>query len=269
MIIVRLIRPRTFVVSALLALCFAPSALAQGKVDNSNLENAVLWQQASGERNALSYQAFTLARMLLDRDLRSRRSRMRRAVIVDVDETVLDNSPYEARLIKEGKSYPDGWTAWINSAECSAVPGAVEFLNYANSRGVRVFYVTNRKLIEKDGTAKNLTKLGFPRVNDETLVIRTDDKSDSKEGRRKAISARYRVVLLMGDDLNDFSDVFEKSRTIASRLEATEQLKAQFGTRFVMLPNPMYGNWENSLYEYDFKLTPEQKAEKRRATLKD
>lgn len=261
---------RTALLPVFVILVLSATASGQSaKVDNTNLENAVLWQQSSGERNALSYQAFALARMVLDRDLRSRRSRMRRAVIVDVDDTVLDNSRYEAALIKQGKSYPQDWTAWINSAECPAVPGAVEFLNYANLHGVRVFYVTNRKLIEKEGTARNLTRLGFPRVNDETLLIRTDDKSESKESRRKAISARYRVVLLMGDDLNDFSEVFENSRTVDSRIAAAEQNKAQFGTRFIVLPNPMYGNWENALYEYNFKLTAEEKAAKRRSLLKD
>jgi 5'-nucleotidase (lipoprotein e(P4) family) len=265
------LKMKTLSVAALLWLS-AGSTFSQApatKIDNSHFENAVLWQQSSGERNALSYQAFALARMLLDRDLRTQRGRMRRAVIVDVDETVLDNSRYQARLIKEGKSYPEGWTDWINSAQCSAVPGAVEFLNYANSRGVRVFYVTNRKLIEKDGTARNLTKLGFPRVTDETLLVRTDEKNDSKEPRRKAVGSRYRVVLLVGDDLNDFSEVFEKSRTITSRMAAAEELKGQFGKRFIVLPNPMYGNWENSLYEYNFKLTPEEKAQKRRNALKD
>src|SRR5262245_11332036 len=135
-----ILKRKVLMVAALL-LASAPAAFPQAptaSVDNTNLENAVIWQQSSGERRALAYQAFTLARMLLDRDLRTRRSRMRRAVIVDIDETVLDNSPYQAGLIKNGKSYPEGWTAWINTAECTAVPGAVEFLNYANSRGVRV-----------------------------------------------------------------------------------------------------------------------------------
>lgn len=267
--IIRRIRARTLCWSALVVVLSATAVFSQPKVDNTNMENAVVWQQASGERNALSYQAFALARMILDRDLRMRRGRMRRALIVDIDETVLDNSPYQARLIKEGRSYPDGWTSWINSAQCRAIPGAVEFLNYANSRGVRVFYVTNRKSFEREGTLRNLTKLGFPRVTDETLLVRPDDNIDSKESRRKSIAERYRVVLLMGDDLNDFSEVFEKSRTAESRIAAAEQFKAQFGNRFIVLPNPMYGNWENSIYEYNFKLSPEQKSEKRRALLRD
>src|SRR5215470_11445296 len=106
---------------------------------------AILWQQSSGEQRALCYQTFVLARLLLDRDLRNHRIRQRRAIIVDIDETILDNSRYEAALVKQHKNYPEGWTEWINRAEATAVPGAVEFLQYANSRGARVFYVTNGK----------------------------------------------------------------------------------------------------------------------------
>jgi len=258
----------------LLALCFSLSSFslfAQSNKEPADKENevgATLWQQSSGEQRALCYQAFALAKMLVDRDLRSR-NKMRRAIIVDIDETILDNSRYQARNIRERKNYPDGWTEWINRAEATAVPGALEFLKYANARGVRVFYVTNRKPIEKEGTAQNLKKLGFPEVNDETLLIRTDTSSDSKEPRRKAISAKYHVVLLMGDDLNDFAEVFDNSKTVATRIEATERNKSQFGTHFIVLPNPMYGNWLNAIYEYNFKLTEKQKAEKRWNMLKD
>jgi 5'-nucleotidase (lipoprotein e(P4) family) len=238
--------------------------------DTEYLEGAVLWQQTSGERRALSYQAFTLARMMLDRDLRmNRRNRMRRAIIVDLDETIIDNTPNQARMVKDGTPFTaDSFTAWVNRAECAAIPGALEFLSYANSRGVRVFYITNRKQNEREGTARNLRNLGFPNVNEETLLVRPPDGNLSKEPRRLAVSAGYHVVLLMGDDLNDFAAVFENSKTIDTRRESVERNKDQFGTRFIVLPNPMYGNWESAIYEYNFKLTEAQKAEKRGSTLK-
>ena len=149
------------------------------------------------------------------------------------------------------------------------MPGAVEFLKYANSRGARVFYVTNRKQIEKDGTVRNLKALGFPEVSDQTLLIRTDPKSDTKEPRRQSTYSKYHVVFLMGDDLNDFAGIFEKSRTVASRIEAADQNRSSFGTRFIVMPNPMYGDWENAIYDYNFKLREEQKAAKRRNLLRD
>ena len=236
--------------------------------DNEYLVGSTLWTQSSGEWRALAYQAYNFARVLLDQDLRAnRKRRMRRAVIVDVDETVLDNSRYQASLIREHKSYPQDWTAWINRAEAAAVPGAIEFLNYAHQRGVRVFYVTNRKAIEKEGTRVNLKKLGFPGVSDETLIVRTDADTSSKEERRRRIAQRYRIVLLIGDNLNDFAEALEKT-TVAGRIAATDQSKALFGTRFIMLPNPMYGDWENSVYEYNFNLKDAEKAARRRNLLK-
>jgi 5'-nucleotidase (lipoprotein e(P4) family) len=257
----------------LLIVITVPSGFGQTpgpeKADREYAVGATLWQQSSGEQRALAYQAFTLARMMVDRDL-SRRTRMKRAVIVDIDETILDNSRNEVWQIKNHRNYNSkDWTDWCNRAEAGAVPGAVEFLRYANSRGVRVFYITNRKDIEKEGTARNLKKLGFPEVTDETLLIRTDPATSSKEQRRLSVGRKYHVVLLMGDDLNDFAQVFEKSTTVASRIDAIERNKDQFGTRFILLPNPMYGHWEDVINADMKGLTEEQKAAKRRSLLRD
>ncbi len=237
--------------------------------DKENEVLATLWVQQSGEYRALCYQAYTLARMMLDRDLRNHRIKMRRAIIVDLDETVWSTSAYEARNIKQRTGYPDGWEAWMQQARATALPGAVEFLNYANSRGVRVFYVTNRKPVATEATAENLKRLGFPGVNNETLLLRDDPSAESKTKRRKTIGAKYHVVLLMGDDLNDFDEVFEQNKTIAGRIAATDRMKSQFGTHFIVTPNPMYGSWANALYEYNFKLSEKEKSDKRHSLLKD
>jgi 5'-nucleotidase (lipoprotein e(P4) family) len=256
----------------LLPLLYSLNASAQAPAEpaqNTYIEGAILWQQTSGERRALSYQAFTLARMMLDRDLMNRRNRKPRAVIVDLDETILDNSRFEGMLPQKRVNYNQKyWTEWINRAEASAVPGSVEFLRYAASRGVTVFYITNRNDSQKQGTATNLKKLGFPNVNDQTLLVQTDLKNSTKEPRRQKVGSRFRIVLLMGDDLNDFSDVFENSKTIESRAAAADRYKSEFGRRFIMLPNPMYGNWESAIYGYNFKLSEAEKAEKRRSLLK-
>ena len=251
-----------------LAQTAAPAAATAQQADNEYQEGAVIWTQTSGEMRALAYQAFTFARMILDRDLRlNRRSRMRRAVVVDVDETILDNSRYQATLLKNRQNYSgQSWTDWVNRVEATAVPGAVEFLRYASRRGVRVFYISNRNEAEKNGTAANLKKLGFPEVNDQTLLVKTD--TSSKEPRRRAVGSKFRIVLLMGDNLNDFSEVFEKSRTVADRLASVEKNRDQFGTRFIVLPNVMYGDWESAIYDYNFKLTDEERAARRKSQLK-
>jgi 5'-nucleotidase (lipoprotein e(P4) family) len=265
--------PRVLLVILTCSLtAFAQTAATaeQKQAANTYQEGAILWTQTSGEARALSHQAFNLARMMLDRDLRAnRRSRMRRAIVVDADETVLDNSRYQATLLKNRQSYDARtWTEWVKRAEAEALPGAVEFLRYAAARGVRVFYITNRNLVEKDATAVNLKKLGFPDVSDQTLLVRTDPKTSSKEARRQSVSSKFRIVLLMGDNLNDFAEIFDQSKTVQDRLAAVELNKSQFGKRFIVLPNVMYGDWESAIYDYNFKLSEEEKAEKRKRQLR-
>src|SRR5258708_8162322 len=151
----------------LIPLLFSLNAIAQTPAEpaqNIYIEGATLWQQTSGERRALSYQAFTLARLMLDRDLSlNRRNRKRGAVIVDLDETILDNSRYEGMLLKNRVNYNQkDWTDWCNRAEATAVPGAVEFLRYAASRGVSSFYITHRTDSQTHVTTTNLINRSSP-----------------------------------------------------------------------------------------------------------
>jgi 5'-nucleotidase (lipoprotein e(P4) family) len=262
-----------FSVLALLLLpLYSLNAIAQAPTEpaqNTYIECAVLWQQSSGERRALSYQAFALARLMLDRDLRmSRRLRKPRAIVVDLDETILDNGLYQGMQVRNHVSFNQkDWTEWVNRAEATAVPGSIEFLSYAAARGVTVFYITNRNDIQKQGTATNLKKLGFPNVNDQTLLVQTDPKKSSKEPRRQSVGAKYRIVLLIGDDLNDFAKVFEDSKTVESRIAASDRFKNEFGKRFIVLPNAMYGNWETAIYGGS-RLSEEEKAARRKNQLK-
>lgn len=231
----------------------APLVLAQQPqpapvvADNEYQVGAILWTQTSGEIRALYYQAFALARMMLDRDLKMKhKGKLKRAIVVDVDETILDNSPFQALLVKERKEFSQqDWAKWTSSAQAAALPGAVEFLRYADAKGVRVFYVTNRREAERAGTEANLKQQGFPGVSAETVLLRAD--TGSKEARRTKVAEQYRIVLLMGDNLNDLAAVFEQ-KTVAARLAAVEQNRDQFGTHFIVLPNAMYGDWENAIY---------------------
>jgi 5'-nucleotidase (lipoprotein e(P4) family) len=227
----------------------------------------VVWTQSSAEARALRYQAFALARLVLDRDFKtSRHSSRKRAVIVDVDETVLDNSRYQAELILKHEPYSSAsWTAWCKRAEAGALPGAVEFLRYAASRRVRVFYVTNRRQADKAATIANLKQLDFPDVSEQTVMVRIDGAS--KESRRQEISRQYRIVLLLGDNLADFSNVFE-GKTTEERAAAVDAAWKKFGTQFIVLPNPMYGDWEAAIYGYSSTLTEEEKAARRKSALK-
>jgi len=238
----------------------APQTAVQPSYDH--LLNAVLFQQTAAEFRALTYQAFNVARMSLDRDLRRKtRDRRRRAVVVDVDETVLDNSPYQGWQIRNHRNFEQAsWSKWTSGGTAQAIPGAVDFLKYAASRGVRVFYVTNRATEELAGTMANLKRHGFPDVSAETVMLR--DKISSKEPRRAEIRKKHRIVLLVGDNLNDLSQVFER-KPIAERFQAVDDNRARWGTEFIVIPNAMYGEWENAVYEYTPGLNAAGRMEKR------
>lgn len=238
----------------------------QAVADNEYQVAAVLYQQTAAEYRALAYQAFNWARVVLDGDVKTSKKlpkverRKQRAVVVDIDETVLDNSPAQAHLIKNKAPFDSkSWYAWGEMRKAKAIPGAVEFLNYAVSQGVKVFYVSNRDEVQKQATIDNLKSVGFNDVSAENVVLRTTESS--KEVRRDTISEKYRIVILMGDNLDDFSDVFEK-KSITDRFGETDKLRGMFGNKFIVLPNAMYGTWENAVYGYG-RLTDAQKAEKR------
>jgi 5'-nucleotidase (lipoprotein e(P4) family) len=194
---------------------------------------------------ALCYQAYNLGKIMLDKDLGDKDVNKHRIIILDVDETVLDNSPYQAQCILDNVNYPVGWEEWCNKAIADAIPGSLDFLNYARANGVSVFYVTNRKDVVKEATIANLKKLGFPHADAEHVITRSAE--NSKEGRRNALADKFHISLFFGDNLSDFSYVFD-DKPNAERYDQVEKLKSEFGSRFIILPNSMYGDWELALY---------------------
>ena len=241
----------------------------QEGADNEYQIGAILWTQTSAEYRALAYQAFSLAKLRLDQELRRRvRPAKRGAVIVDVDETVLDNSRYQAELVLRGVAYSaESWRAWCDRAEAGTVPGAVDFLNYAFRRGVHVFYITNRRQAEKAGTIENLKKLGFPAVSEETVMIREQGTPSSKESRRQKVASRHRIVLLIGDNLNDFNDDFS-GKSVIERKAQVDRERAEFGSRFIVIPNPMYGDWESAIDGHRSNLTEAERQANRRTAMR-
>jgi 5'-nucleotidase (lipoprotein e(P4) family) len=148
--------------------------------------------------------------------------------------------------------------------KAKAVPGAVDFLNYAVSKGVKIFYISNRDEVQRQATVDNLKSAGFNDIASERVMLRVNGESP-KGPRRDVVSATYRIVLLVGDNLDDFASAFEK-RSIAERFAEADRMRDQWGSRFIVLPNAMYGTWENAIYEHQ-RLTEAQKAEKRAAAL--
>jgi 5'-nucleotidase (lipoprotein e(P4) family) len=184
------------------------------------------------------------------------------AVVVDIDETMLDNSPFETALIDSAGNLSK-WHNWTSKASARALPGALEFALYSQGKGVEIFYITNRDDNERTATLINLQKEGFPYANEDHLLTRSDlnyatGNTSSKSGRRAKVAENHTIVLLIGDNLNDFSEIFE-DRSHNDGKEAVEKNREQFGKLFIVLPNPMYGAWEKPLYNYKDGLSEEQK----------
>lgn len=216
-------------------------------VKNSNeyKVQAQVWTQNSAEYKALCFQAFNTAKINIDSYLSSERKYNRPlAIITDVDETVLDNSPYDGRLILEDVSYDrESWVEWGNLEIAEAIPGSLEFLSYAYEKGIQVFYVSNRYSEQLESTVNNLKRLGFPNVSESTVLLRSDSRSKSE--RRNSISDGHEVIMLIGDNLSDFNDEFEV-KISEERINYTNQMKDNFGTKLIVLPNPNYGDWESN-----------------------
>ncbi|WP_090991886.1 5'-nucleotidase, lipoprotein e(P4) family [Pedobacter insulae] len=254
----------TFIWILLLLVSFPIASLAQALTPARDFTNAVLWQQTSGEYRALAFQAYNFARLSLKEALWEQANGKPNCVIVDVDETVLDNSPFQGHEIKKGISFlPEDWHKWTSLATADTVPGALAFLKFAASKKVETFYVTNREEVEYTATLKNLQRLGFPNADDAHLLVKTT--TSDKEARRQKVLEKYNVLLLCGDNLSDFSNVFyREGKNTKEQVDAVQHL---FGVKFILLPNPMYGDWEKPLYSGE-KLSEGDKAKQRLDRLK-
>ena len=230
---------------------------------------SVLFQQTAAERLAGSLQTFRSAKQALDNALAdSSWSALpgqavygkKPAIIVDVDETVLDNTAYEARMILDGTKYPEGWVSWGKEAAATEVPGAKDFLNYAASKDVTIFYVTNRVVELKEATKKNLTKLGMPwDQTKDTVLMRGENNWGSDKGpRRTLVGNEYRVLLMIGDNLGDFVDAKDNNLNPSNRKNIVSDYADYWGVQWFMLQNIAYGDWEGALYDFNYSLSPDE-----------
>ncbi|PGW42277.1 5'-nucleotidase, lipoprotein e(P4) family [Bacillus thuringiensis] len=207
------------------------------------------WYQTAGEVKALYHQGYNIGKMKLDAAL-AKGTEKKPSIVLDLDETVVDNSPYQAMTVTKRKSFPYKWDEWIQQAKAEALPGAVSFLQYANEKGVAIYYISNRKQNQLDATLQNLQKLNIPQANKEHVLLQGEDEK-GKEERRKTVAAEHDIVLFFGDNLSDFTGFDEKS--VQDRNQLVEEMHTTFGEKYILFPNPMYGDWESALYQYDFK----------------
>lgn len=228
------------------------SCTSLDKEENSQeLIDATAWVQNSGEYKALTIQAFQLAKLRLEEAIDDKNSDKPHAVILDIDETILDNSPFFAHLILNNKALNQdtwaGWKTWTKLAKAQPLPGALDFLKYAEKQDVEIFYISNRDESERAATLVNLENENFPNAKDENLYLK-NTSSSSKTDRFEKVEKDYEVLLYIGDNLSDFSDKYYRTEG-ANAQESVLEDKDLFGSKFIVLPNPMYGDWETFMYE--------------------
>jgi predicted secreted acid phosphatase len=290
---------------AAVLLCYGCAGKHSARV---NL-NSTAWMQTSEEYRALSLGAYNVARRSLDEALEdpgwtalpsqvpansteaAALARLPTAIILDIDETVLGNLPYQAWLVKNELSFtPASWNAWVSESSAEPLPGALEFVQYAKRKGTTIFYLSNRayrgpldrnadgqidpgeEQVElKSYTIANLVRWGFlPQSsisNEDSVIMRGEtDKSgqvrpgwalSDKTARRESLSSAYRIVLIMGDDLNDFM-AHPTHQSAPSPGGAPTEHRARWGRSWIMLPNPIYGSWERRLYRSGHDLSAQE-----------
>ncbi len=263
----------------------APIVVENKVAANDNL-NATLWMQSSLEYKLLAGQTWRSGLVQLDRAIKNpnwdalipaEREKPAKglpmAVIVDIDETVLDNSNYQARLIRDNTSFNDAtWVDWVKEEKATAIPGALEFVRAATARGVTVFYVSNRAADLQVPTLNNLRKLGFPIKDDKQFLgkghpVENCEQQGSEKGcRRLLVSREYRVLMQFGDQIGDMVSITDNSRE--GREQTVKPYLGWVGERWFILPNPSYGSWEPAFYNNDRSKSEEQRRASKLEALK-
>lgn len=264
----------------------APVAPAPaGPAADDNL-NAVAWSQTAIEHDLLYVQTYRDAQMQLLKALKDPRwdalskddrvaplKGLKPAVVLDVDETALDNSPYQARLIQSGGEYNEAdWAAWCKEEAARALPGAVEFTQFAAKHGIAVIFISNRAKDLDSVTLDNLRQVGFPVSGPEaflglgTFVEGCEQIGTEKGCRRQLISRKYRVLMQVGDQIGDFTDVI--ANNAAGRQQAMAPYLKWIGTRWFILPNATYGSWEPALFNNDWTLPRNERRRQKEAALR-
>jgi len=248
------------------ALVFINACTSQTHQGDTQVD-ALLWSTASAEYEIIARQIYYQAGRQLDRMLSSKSDesalleqgdnyeKRPLAIIVDIDETILSNGPFHYQLLSEGKNFSEqAWSDWVNQARSKPVPGALEYITHAAQKGVTVFYLTNRDTTLFEPTWRNLKEVGFPLSDKNQLLMREAQKDKEEDiypnwdkgARRAQIAAHYHVIQMIGDSLDDFMNNTEHM-TPAERREASSHYLAYWGDKWFMLPNPVYGGWENAI----------------------
>ncbi|CAN5161098.1 N/A [soil metagenome] len=252
----------SFCIAFLLVIFASCQTTEQIIYTSNNTLNSTLWMQTAAEYEALGYQAYNISSSLLETAYNDSSwtasleqgdsyASLPPAIILDLDETAIDNLFYEARMILDNSSFdPDTWNSWVREREAEAIKGAVELIGKADSMGVSVFYITNRDASVQESTEQNLRNLGFP-ISEGAVMSNGGQPSwtSAKTERRKLVADNYRILMLFGDDLNDFLPA--RGISIDKRKALVKEHRNKWGVKWFVLPNPNYGSWERALYTGD------------------
>ena len=200
---------------------------------SAKLPNDVRWVTSSSEYKYNCIQTYQMAyHAILDECRKSENP----VIVMDLDETVLDNSNYQVGLSEKNESYnPESWSVWVNQEEANLVPGAKEFiLNYKKIKNSKIIFLSNRMDKNLNATKNNMKKLSI--LFDDDIFLLRLDKEDTKVVRRNEITNgigrmekydKQRVIAYFGDAMGDFPD----------------DLNYQWTVNKFIFPNPMYGKW--------------------------
>lgn len=243
---------------------FGMGALALGGYQALNPQqralDANLYMQTSAEYRAACIQAYNLATDRLKFLAPKPTDDKPNAVVMDLDETVFDNSGFQSFLDREGLTYSDElWQRWETQYpnEVRLVPGAKEFMEKADSMGVVVVLISNRLNKYKSATIDALKHLGLNAGDPDIRILLQEDTSD-KTARRNRVMQMFNVALLIGDNLRDFSEDFktlkldfekpeDRAKAIEVRYKTVDENAAHFAKDWIILPNPVYGEWQKPL----------------------
>lgn len=226
----------------------APKTLLK---DPRLLANA--WFAFSAEKSACYLQTYRLAMAELPARLKANaKSGKKAAIVTDLDETALDNSAWALRVMLEGTDYPTYWAEWERAGIAPAFPGAVAFFQKAKALGIPVFYISNRKAENLDGTIRNLKNLGFPNADSAHIMLKTS--TSNKVARRDVVLKNHNIIMLLGDNLADFDGAWEEAAA-EKRGQLVLENEKNWGRKFIVFPNPTYGNWKDALMNYNRKLS--------------
>ena len=278
-------KSRNLLYFCLILYTFIDNIYAKGEEFDNSLQAqsmlSVLYAQSSAEYEASNIQTYVNAKSALDRALndvtwtaaieqKDNFENKPPAIILDIDETVLNNVPFQARSIIDGQSYPTGWLDWMLEESSYAVAGVSDFLEYSQSKGVKIFYVTNRIAVAEDATRNNLKKLGLPLDTDRDVLLMKNENgwTSDKVSRRKLVAKDYRILLLIGDQLGDFLPLDETTLELDARKELADTYKHMWGSKWFMITNPTYGRWEASIYNNEYPDTEDELMQMRLEALK-